>query len=110
MNMPAPIILTAMTSTSALVRGLDALHAALASGAGGLRAKDFPAAPLPTWIGRVYGVENEQLPAELANYACRNNQLAHLALRQDGFLDAVAKARAKYGANRVAVILGTSTS
>ena len=99
-----------MTSTSALGRGLDALHAALARGASGLRANDFAAAPLATWIGRVDGVEEERLPAELAQYACRNNQLAQLALRQDGFTEAVAQARAKYGAQRVAVILGTSTS
>ena len=108
--MPAPIILTAMTSTSALGRGLNALHAALANGTSGLRVNDFAAAPLPTWIGRVDGVEDERLPQELADHTCRNNQLAQLALRQDGFMEAVAAARARYGAHRVAVILGTSTS
>jgi 3-oxoacyl-[acyl-carrier-protein] synthase-1 len=41
---------------------------------------------------------------------CRNNRLAQLALAQDGFLDAVARARSRYGAHRVGLCLGTSTS
>ena len=43
-------------------------------------------------------------------FDCRNNRLADLALRTDGFADAVAAARCRYGAGRIAVVLGTSTS
>ncbi len=46
----------------------------------------------------------------LARFACRNNRLAELALSTDGFAGAVAAARARHGAERIAVILGTSTS
>ena len=46
----------------------------------------------------------------LARFDCRNNRLADLALRTDGFADAVAAARRRYGADRIAVVLGTSTS
>ena len=83
---------------------------ALQSGLSGLRVNDLQAAPIDTWIGRVDGVEEEQLPPELADYGCRNNRLAQLGLRQDAFIDAVERAKDAYGAHRVGVILGTSTS
>ena len=50
------------------------------------------------------------LPSALADFDCRNNRLAWRALQQDGFADAVRAARARWGADRVAVILGTSTA
>ena len=49
-------------------------------------------------------------PATLAGFDCRNNRLAALALRQDGFMAAVAAARARHGAGRIGVFAGTSTS
>lgn len=67
-------------------------------------------AGLDTWIGRVEGLENESVPERLAEYDCRNNRLALLGMESDGFAAAVAAARHKYGAHRVAVIMGTSTS
>ncbi len=108
--MPPPLYVSAFTATSALGTGVSATLDALQSGLSGLRRNDFQAAPIDTWIGRVDGVEEEQLPAELADYACRNNRLAQLGLRQDGFIDAVERAKEAYGAHRVGVILGTSTS
>src|SRR5690606_23102840 len=66
--------------------------------------------PLSTWIGRVDGLEDEPLPAEFARWDCRNNRLAWMALRQDGLMDAITAARARHGADRVAVVIGTSTS
>ncbi len=51
-----------------------------------------------------------QLPAPLTDFDCRNNRLALLGLTQDGFADAVAAASKKYGAQRVGVFIGTSTS
>jgi len=67
-------------------------------------------APLECWIGRVAGLEEEPLPPDLAEWDCRNNRLAWVALQQDGFVEAVRAARERYGATRVAVLLGTSTS
>jgi len=46
----------------------------------------------------------------LANFDCRNNRLALLGLAQDGFAGAVRAASEKYGAQRIGVFLGTSTS
>ncbi|HEY4559811.1 MAG TPA: beta-ketoacyl-ACP synthase, partial [Lysobacter sp.] len=49
-------------------------------------------------------------PAEWSRWECRNNRLAWIALQQDGVLDAVRATIAEYGAERVAVVIGTSTS
>ncbi len=105
-----PLAITAYTATSALGRGLAAMLDALRRGAGGLKPNDFDRAELRAWIGRVAGLEDEPVAGALAEFDCRNNRLAQLGLAQDGFMDAVAQARAKYGAKRVAVLLGTSTS
>ena len=105
-----PIFITHFTLTSALGHGKAATHSALLQGRSGLRANDFADAPLDTFIGRVDGVEDISLPQPLERFDCRNNRLAQLALEQDGFAPAVAAAREKYGARRIAVILGTSTS
>ncbi|MDR6642185.1 MULTISPECIES: beta-ketoacyl-[acyl-carrier-protein] synthase family protein [unclassified Luteibacter] len=105
-----PLAIRAYTATSALGRGLDAHATAIATSRGGLQPNDFSSAPLDCWIGRVAGLEDEPLPPALAEWECRNNRLAWLALRQDGFIDAVRDARERYGASRVAVLLGTSTA
>jgi 3-oxoacyl-[acyl-carrier-protein] synthase-1 len=61
-------------------------------------------------VGRAAGVEDHRLPAALSAFDCRNNRLADLALRTDGFAEAVAAARARHGAARIGVVVGTSTS
>lgn len=106
----SPLQISAFTATSAVGVGKEPLAEALAQSRSGLRANDFGDAPLPTWIGRVDGLEDIRLPEALASWDCRNNRLAWLGLHADGFLEAVAAARAKYGASRIALILGTSTS
>jgi len=106
----SPLQISAYTATSAVGVGKEVLADALAQSRSGLRANDFGDAPLPTWIGRVDGLEEIRLPESLAHWDCRNNRLAWLGLQADGFLEAVAAAREKYGASRVALILGTSTA
>lgn len=105
---PAPI--TAFTLVTALGHGHAAHARALRNGVSGLRAQTFETASLDAWIGVVDGVDDEHLPAALARYDCRNNRLAALALRGDGFDDAVRRAVARHGAQRIAVLVGTSTS
>jgi 3-oxoacyl-[acyl-carrier-protein] synthase-1 len=106
----APVQVTAHTATTAVGDGREALLAALRAHRGGLRANDFSHAPLPTWIGRVAGLEDTPLPAALASWECRNNRLAWRGLVADGFHAAVAAAVARHGADRVALVIGTSTS
>jgi 3-oxoacyl-[acyl-carrier-protein] synthase-1 len=106
----APLAVSAYTATSALGHGLQAHLDALLAERSGLRPNAFSSASLPCWIGQVDGVEDAPLPASLAAWECRNNRLAWLGLNQDGFLDRVAAARARYGATRIALMLGTSTA
>jgi len=105
-----PLGVTAYTTTTALGRGKAAMLEALRRGKGGLRANDFDRAELRAWIGRVAGLEEAPIGGALAEFDCRNNRLASVGLGQDGFKESVSRAKAKYGARRVAVLLGTSTS
>ncbi|MGI4958044.1 MAG: beta-ketoacyl-[acyl-carrier-protein] synthase family protein [Janthinobacterium lividum] len=104
-----PLAITAGTTISAMGRGVDATLDALRTRRSGLRPGDFGGIT-DGHVGRVDGVETHALPPGLTEYDCRNNRLADMALNTDGFASAVAEARAHYGADRVAVVLGTSTS
>ncbi|UNK44053.1 beta-ketoacyl-[acyl-carrier-protein] synthase family protein [Luteimonas sp. S4-F44] len=105
-----PVAIRAYTATTALGRGAAAQREALRERRGGLRRNDFGATPLPTWIGRVDGLEDAALPAALARWECRNNRLAWLALQQDGLPDALEALVARHGADRIALLVGTSTA
>ena len=105
-----PLAIPAYTATTALGRGREAQADALRARRGGLRRNDFGDAGLDTWIGRVDGLEQAPLPPQFARWECRNNRLAWLALQQDAMLDAIAEVRERFGAERVALVLGTSTA
>jgi 3-oxoacyl-[acyl-carrier-protein] synthase I len=105
-----PLAVTAYTATSAVGHGRQALYQALQQQRSGLRANDLGSDPLPCWIGRVDGLETAALPAHLQPWEARNNRLAWLALQQDGLMDAIQAATARYGNARIAVVMGTSTS
>lgn len=105
-----PLLATHFAIVSPLGRGAATTLAALREARTGLRPNDFEYSDVKTWIGRVAGLDEETLQGELAAFDCRNNRLARLGLRQDGFEQAIAAARRKYGARRIAVLIGTSTS
>ena len=105
-----PLIISACTLVNALGRGTRACFDALEQARGGLRPCDFDDADIDTWIGRVDGLEDEPVVAALGGFDCRNNRLAQLGLRQDAFAERVAEVRGRYGAARVGVFVGTSTS
>ena len=104
------LVLSSFTAVNALGRGNAAVYEALAGARTGLKPCTFENVALETYTGEVAGLEEMRVSTRLAEFDCRNNRLAELALRQDGFAERVAQARKKYGAHRVAVILGTSTS
>jgi len=104
------VAITDYTLTSALGTGRDAALASLREGRSGLRPHRFETACLDTWIGEVPGLDDVRVPAALAQFDCRNNRLAWLGLQADGFAASVAAASARHGAQRVALVLGTSTS
>jgi 3-oxoacyl-[acyl-carrier-protein] synthase-1 len=105
-----PLWLSHFTATSSIGRGLDQTLTALRQGRSGLVPCAFETVDLATFIGEVAEVDTVQLPRHLADYDCRNNRLALLGLMQDGFAEAVRAAIARYGAQRIGVFLGTSTS
>jgi 3-oxoacyl-[acyl-carrier-protein] synthase-1 len=105
-----PLSLTSYTLINALGAGVATSLDALRQGDSGLRPYDFDRAPLDTWIGRVEGIEDSPVLDTLREFDCRNNRLAQMGLRQDGFEDRVRNAVNQYGASRVGLFLGTSTS
>jgi 3-oxoacyl-[acyl-carrier-protein] synthase-1 len=105
-----PLRISAGTAVSALGAGIAPMRAALHGRRGGLAPNAFPAAPPGIWTGAVAGLEEAAPPPGLAAYDCRNNRLAELALRSDGFAGAVAAAVRRHGAERIAVVVGTSTA
>ena len=98
------------TATSAAGVGVAELRESLSERRSGLRQNDFDGCDLNTWIGRVSGVEDVELPGHLTDLQSRNNQLAWLGLQQDGLLDAINTLSDAVGEHRIGVIMGTSTS
>ncbi|SPA30192.1 3-OXOACYL-(ACYL-CARRIER-PROTEIN) SYNTHASE (BETA-KETOACYL-ACP SYNTHASE II) [Cupriavidus taiwanensis] len=106
----SPLLFSHFTATSCLGAGLDATLAALRAQRGGLAPCRFGDVALDTYVGEVAGLDAITLPAALAEFDCRNNRLAQLALEQDDFAARVREAAARYGAHRIGVFLGTSTA
>jgi 3-oxoacyl-[acyl-carrier-protein] synthase I len=105
-----PLYIADYTLATCLGAGRKANWQAIAEHRTGLKPCAFETVDLPTYVGQVDGVEDVKLLPRLALHACRNNQLAQLALEQDGFDAAVHKAIAQFGRHRIGVFLGTSTS
>jgi len=104
------ISLTAFTVTTALGAGLSPNREALKQSRTGLKKNGFAGIEFDTYIGQVDGVDDVILPEEQADFNCRNNRLAELSLRQDGIFDAIDELKVRYGANRIGLFIGTSTS
>ena len=102
------------------IAGYSTVHAAgvdnadswqsVVAGKTGLAPNSLSWCDLPCWVGEVAGVDDSPLPAELAAWECRSHRLAWMALQRNHFREAVQAAIARYGAHRVGVVLGTSTS
>ena len=97
------------TLTSALGRGRAAHWRGLQSAQTGLRQNTFDDTALQCYLGEVSGL-TDGLPRQHSEFDCRNQRLAWLALQQDGFSETVAEFRAKYGAAKIGVFIGTSTA
>jgi 3-oxoacyl-[acyl-carrier-protein] synthase-1 len=105
-----PLRISHCSVVSSIGAGLAATLAALRGGTSGLRPCAFETADLPTYVGEVAALDDVRLPKAFAAFDCRNNRLADMTLGQDGFEDAVAASVSRYGARRVGLFLGTSTS
>ena len=105
-----PLAMSDFSVVTCLAAGRDQTIATLRAGRSGLAPCVFDALSFPTYAGEVAGIDAGPLDGAAAAFDCRNNRLARLALLQDGFADAVAAARERYGATRIGVFVGTSTS
>jgi 3-oxoacyl-[acyl-carrier-protein] synthase-1 len=93
---------------SALGEGLETTRRALFAGdTSGMRVESGWLPNAPACVGRVTG-ELAPLPAPLAEHDCRNNRLLAAAAAQ--IRPAIDAALARHGAQRVAIVIGTSTS
>jgi 3-oxoacyl-[acyl-carrier-protein] synthase-1 len=105
-----PLLLRNFTATSCIGKGVAATLESLLEQRSGLASCKFETVDIHTHIGEVAGVDEERLPDNLRTFDCRNNRLAELALKQDGFYEAVQQAASRIGRRRVGVFLGTSTA
>lgn len=76
----------------------------------GLVPCTFEDVELEAYAAEVDALDGYRVRTDLSAYDCRNNRLAQLCLEQDGFADAIDAAKNKYGAERIGLFLGTSTS
>lgn len=102
-----PAVITAMSLCNGMGATTAEVLAALAAGRSGL-------GPCPAWLGLAWPATVgalpaalPALPARLAAYDTRQARIAALAL--DELRAPLARARARWGRERVAVVLGTST-
>ncbi len=101
------VFVNQLTLTSALGAGLSGLRSSLAGNRSGLAPAAWPDCDVPCYLGVV------DIPAEVtvpAEHESRNNRLVEYALQQDDFAGSVAAAVQRYGAQRVGLVMGTSTS
>jgi 3-oxoacyl-[acyl-carrier-protein] synthase I len=105
-----PLYLSQYTLATCLGLGRRANWDAIIQQKTGLAPCEFETVNLPTFIGKVSGIESTEFPARLSHHHCRNNQLALLGLQQDNFDKHVHEAILTYGKHRIGVFLGTSTS
>jgi 3-oxoacyl-[acyl-carrier-protein] synthase-1 len=105
-----PLALSDFALVTCLGTGWAANAAALRAGRSGLTPCTFDPVLQGAYAGEVPGLDDLPLEPAWSGYDCRNNRLAALALAQDDFAGIVAGAKARYGAARIGLFLGTSTS
>jgi 3-oxoacyl-[acyl-carrier-protein] synthase I len=105
-----PLVLSNFTATSCIGRGTAQTLESVVGERSGLAPCRFESVRLETHVGEVADVDAQGLPQEWRRWDCRNNRLAEIGLRQDGFAEAVEEAARRYGRARVGMFLGTSTA
>ncbi|MDO8412832.1 MAG: beta-ketoacyl-[acyl-carrier-protein] synthase family protein [Gallionellaceae bacterium] len=105
-----PLVISHFSIANSLGVGTTAVADALRNRHTGLAHCTFENVALDTYVGEVAGLGSFRVCADLADFDCRNNRLAQMGLEQDRLVDAVVAARKKYGAGRIGVFMGTSTS
>jgi 3-oxoacyl-[acyl-carrier-protein] synthase I len=105
-----PLLLKNFTAASCIGKGVAPTLESLRRQRSGLKQCEFETVDIKTHIGEVTGVDDARLPEQFHKFECRNNRLAELTLRQDGFFESVQQAAERWGRRRVGVFVGTSTA
>lgn len=106
-----PIQITASTLVSSMGSGIQAHIDALKAKQSGLKKNVSSLdTKLDTFYGEVDDLTEITLPPHLQRYLCRNHQLAWQALQTDQFSEQVQRLANQFGAHRIGIALGTSTS
>jgi len=105
-----PLVISRFSVVNSLGAGSAPMLRALREKRSGLAPCGFETARIDTYVGMVPALDYVRVRSDLQDYDCRNNRLAQLCLEQDGFAREIAAARDRYGAGRIGLYLGTSTS
>ncbi len=105
-----PLAVAHHTLVTALGLGQQSTLEAMQNGRSGLQRRGFETAALDSFLGVIDAIDEHRLPAALRDFDCRNNRLADIALRCDGFDHHVEQAALRWGRERIGVFVGTSTS
>ena len=96
-----------LTLTSSLGAGLANMRQALTCDRSGLVDDPWPDCDVPCFLGIVNIPDSISVPDQRLS---RNNRLVEYALQQDEFAAHVTACIERYGAERVGLVMGTSTS
>jgi 3-oxoacyl-[acyl-carrier-protein] synthase I len=97
-------------ATCAAGVGLSGLRNAIESQKSGLKPNNFPGCDLQTYIGRVDAIDEYQWSDQETEWKSRNNALIDIALQQGTFLSSLDKIKSLIDANRIGLVMGSSTS
>jgi 3-oxoacyl-[acyl-carrier-protein] synthase-1 len=104
-----PVYLNALGMINALGADLEHIAAALArADTSGVASVALAPGMAPVLLGAVRTALDQAPPPALAHFDCRNNRLLLAAARQ--IAAPLEAAKQRYGAHRIGVVLGTSTS
>ena len=107
-----PLPITACAAFTASGLGTESLYTALLDGQHRLHPPRLFDIDFPAYCGEVADALLPQLGSELQEFSTRNARIALAAINHpaDGLRTAVERAVRRYGAHRVGIVLGTSTS
>jgi 3-oxoacyl-[acyl-carrier-protein] synthase-1 len=112
MNTLTPLPITACSVFSACGPGTQSLYQALLDGQHRLQSPRLFDVDFPAWCGEISNDSLPELTPSLQTFSTRNARIALAAINHpaDGLRSALEQAIERYGARRVGIVLGTSTS
>jgi 3-oxoacyl-[acyl-carrier-protein] synthase-1 len=112
MNTLTPLPITACSVFSACGLGTRSLYEALLDGQHRLQPPRLFDVDFPAWCGEISNDSLPELTPSLQTFSTRNARIALAAINHpaDGLRSALEQAIERYGARRVGIVLGTSTS